>query len=272
MIERGRILAVFAHPDDESIVAGGTLAACAAAGCKVAIVSATRGELGPIADPNLATAETLGSVRALELRAAALALGLGESAAECLDYPDGALSRAEPGRLEGDLERRIRAQRPDAIITFGPEGLYWHRDHIAVHRHTLAALDSLGREGIVPEVYYATWPLGLMGDVVSALAEPGRTIDLWGLQPADFGAPAETITTVVDVRPFLVPKLRALRSHRSQLGAGHLFRVIPDDLAEEFLGREYFVRARPRKASGDWLERAVRRADDHANRHCEAPR
>jgi LmbE family N-acetylglucosaminyl deacetylase len=250
-----RLLAVFAHPDDESLVAGGTLAACSAAGVEVRVVSVTHGEEGPIADLSLATRETLGAVRASELRAAADALGV--RAVECLAYPDGALRWSDAGRLRDDLAGRIRDWRPDAVVTFGPEGLYWHFDHVAVHRAATAALDAVTGEGYAPYVYYATWPDGLAESLVSAAAGRGRPADLWGLSPACFGAPAATITTVADVRPFLAAKLRALRSHRTQLEPDHLLLALPDDLAREFLGREYFVRSRPRNNAADWLAGVV---------------
>jgi LmbE family N-acetylglucosaminyl deacetylase len=253
---RGRLLAVFAHPDDESLVAGGTLAACAAAGVEVSVVAVTHGEEGPIADPGLATRETLGAVRAGELRAAAEALGV--SAAECLDYHDAGLHWSEPGQLRDDLVRRVRDCRPDAVVTFGPEGLYWHPDHVAVHRAATAALGVLAAEGLAPCVYYATWPNGLAESLVLAAAGRGRPTDLWGLSPGCFGAPAETITNVVDVRPFLAAKLRALRSHRTQFHRAHLLLSLPDDLAHEFLGREYFVRPRPCDTATDWLAAVVR--------------
>jgi LmbE family N-acetylglucosaminyl deacetylase len=248
---RERVLAVFAHPDDESLVAGGTLAACAAAGRDVVLVCATRGEQGPIAEAGLATRDTLAAVREAELREAARALGAG--AVECLGYPDSGLRWCDRKAIVGDLVDALRRWRPGAVLTFGPEGLYWHRDHVAVHAFTLAALEAVAGEGLAPAVYYATWPEGWAGQLVAALAARGLAVDLWGLHPSDFGAPPASITTAVDVRPFLGAKLRALRSHRSQLGPGHLFRVIPDDLAEEFLGREYFVRARPGPGGEDWF-------------------
>ena len=253
---RSHLLAIFAHPDDESLVAGGTLAACAAAGVAVGIVSITHGEQGPIAHPGLATRGSLGAVRAGELRAAAGALGV--ATAECLDYPDGGLRWSDLDRLRDDLAGRIRAGRPDAVLTFGPEGLYWHRDHIAVHRATMAALETLCGEGCAPWVYHATWPHGLAESLVSAASGRGQPVDLWGLSPGDFGVPADTITTVIDVRPFLAAKLCALRSHRTQLHPAHLLQALPDDLAREFLGREYFVRSRPRDAAADWLAGVTR--------------
>jgi LmbE family N-acetylglucosaminyl deacetylase len=256
-MSRERLLGVFAHPDDESLVAGGALAACAAAGIDVALLCVTRGELGPIAEAGLATRETLAAVREAELRAAGRALGV--SAVECLGYPDGGLQWCDGNALVADLGGALRRWRPSAVITFGPEGLYWHRDHLAVHAVTLAAVDAAAGEGFAPGVYYATWPRGWAGELVAAVAARGGAADLWGLHPDDFGAPAASITTALDVRPFLAAKLRALRSHRSQLGPGHLLRVIPDDLAEEFLGREYFVRARRGAAGGDWLAEVVTR-------------
>ena len=248
-----RMLAVFAHPDDESIVAGGTLAACAAAGVEVLVLCATRGEQGPIADPEMASRATLGTVREQELLAACQALG---TRAECLGFSDGTLDSVE-AEVATQVASRIHRWRPRVVLTFGPDGLYGHPDHVAVYRATMAALDKLGDGAVRPWAYQATWPEGRMVQLVAALAERGLPADLWGLAPEEFGAPPSSITTVVDVRTFLAPKLRALRCHRTQLTPDHLFRVLPDDLAEEFLGREYFVRARPLDAARDWLTGVV---------------
>ena len=250
-----RVLAVFAHPDDESLLAGGTLAALTAAGVDVMLVCATAGEQGPIASPQLATRANLGVVRRAELGASARVLGV--RTVECLGHPDGELKWADPAAVAADLKRVLRRWRPSVVITFGPEGLYWHPDHVAVHEFTLAALDLLAREGYSPWVYYATWPQGIVARLVTAMRARGLPADLWGLHPETFGVPQASITTVRDVRPLLATKLRALRCHRSQLAPDHLLASIPDDLAEEFLGREYFVRARPRAAARDWLEDAL---------------
>ena len=253
-----RVLGIFAHPDDESLVAGGTLAACAAAGLDVAILCLTRGEQGPIADPELATRETLDTVREAELRAAAAVLGV--HTVDCLTYPDGELDGIDNARVTADLARRIAAFDPHVLITFGPEGWYWHPDHVAVSRLTMAALDMIagdGRAGITPVgpcVYHATCPKGRMQELLSALAARGLPGDLWGLDPAHFGVRASRITTVLDVRPFLGAKLSAVRSHRTQLSSDHVYRVIPDDLAAEFLGREYFMQSRAGGAGADWLQ------------------
>jgi LmbE family N-acetylglucosaminyl deacetylase len=247
----GGVLAVFAHPDDESLLAGGVLAACAAAGRRVAIVSMTRGERGPSELPDLAGRPSLGDVREAELLAAAHALGA--SSAECLDYPDGELAYADEGQATRTLARLLERERPEAVISFSDEGLYWHPDHLAVSRFLTAALElRIDR----PWLYGATWPEGYARLLVSRMRDRGLTTDLWGLNPDAFGAPTDSITISLDVRPLLPAKLAALRSYASQIGPRHLLSALPDDLADEFLGREYFVRLRP-QAPRDWLTEAM---------------
>jgi LmbE family N-acetylglucosaminyl deacetylase len=267
-MRRERVLGIFAHPDDESLVAGGTLAACAAAGMEVALLCLTRGEQGPIADPRLVSRETLGAVREGELRAAADVLGVGR--VECLRYPDGELPWVDRCALEADLARSIAGWRPAAVLTFGADGLYWHPDHIAVHDATLAVLRRLAGDGCSIPAYQATWPGSLMPELAAAMAARGLAADLWGLKAEDFGVPAGSISTIVDVHRFVATKLRALRSHRTQLAPDHVLQVIPDDLAERFFGREYFIRARRRRSirrgrgappESDWLTSALAREE-----------
>jgi LmbE family N-acetylglucosaminyl deacetylase len=249
----GGVLAVFAHPDDESLLAGGVLAGCAAAGLRVAIVSMTRGERGPTAGPE---DRPLGEVRLDELRAAAHALGA--TMAECLDYPDGELPDVDERETSQALASVLERERPQAVLSFSEEGLYWHPDHLAVSRLVDAGLEVLGREA--PEwLYGATWPEGHAARLASLMRDRGLADDLWGLEPEAFGAPAESITLSLDVRPFLQAKLAALRSYASQIGPSHLLSALPNDLAEEFLGREYFVRLRPGQPRQDWLTETLAR-------------
>lgn len=246
-----RVMGIFAHPDDESLVAGGVLAACAAAGMDVILLSLTAGEHGPIEQPAVATRETLRSVRERELQAAAGILGARE--AICLDYPDGSLWWVDRDLLRDDIARRIRDCTPRAIITFAEEGLYWYKDHIAVHEAVCSAVATCSVQGVQPWIYEATWPRNLAGDLVHAMESRGLSASLWGLSTRDFGSPPGRITTVLNVRPYLARKLQALRAHASQVGPDHLLTAIPPDLADRFLGDEYFIRRPPSGARGDML-------------------
>jgi LmbE family N-acetylglucosaminyl deacetylase len=244
----GGVLALFAHPDDESLLAGGTLAACAEAGVDVGLLSLTRGELGEIADPALATRDDLAAVRAGELEAAGRVLGA--SWTECLDFPDGALEWASADEVREAIVNRIADHGPRAVITFASEGLYWHPDHLATHRLAVEAV--AGVEDPL-WLYGATWPVGLAERLVSEVRALGLAADLWGLQPTAFGAEEDAITTVLDVSPFLAAKLAALRTHRTQLGSEHLMSTMPDEVAAKLLDREYFVCLQPPGESQDWL-------------------
>ena len=117
-----RILGVFAHPDDESFCAGGTLAKYVAAGAVAMVVSATRGDAGQIRDARAATRRTLGQARELELVAACERLGVQH--VRCLDYGDGTLKDVEQETLTRDVAEIIRSFRPDVVITFGEDGAY----------------------------------------------------------------------------------------------------------------------------------------------------
>ena len=235
------LLAVFAHPDDESLVAGGTLKACSESGLTTIVICLTLGEQGPITEPNLATRETLGTVRECELRAACETLGV--TAVECFDYPDGSLAWADSAEIEKVLSERIKYWQPEIIITFGPEGLYWHPDHIAVHELTKATLSSLRNEEFSPTVYYATYPVGLMIELAQELESRGINFNAWGLKPDAFGVPSSTITTRLDIRGHLNTKINALNCHRTQFARDNVFIALPHELAEEFLGWEFFVKA-----------------------------
>jgi LmbE family N-acetylglucosaminyl deacetylase len=250
----GGVLAVFAHPDDESLLAGGALAAFAAAGRRVAIVSMTRGERGPTELPGLRGGAALGDVREAELLQAARALGA--AAAECLDFPDGDLAGVDEGQAARQLSRILVREQPELVLSFSEEGLYWHPDHLAVSLLLDAALALAGRDGAQARLYGATWPLGHARRLVSLMQARGLAADLWGLEPDAFGAAADSITTRLDVRPFLPAKLAALRAYASQIGPNHLLSVLPDDLAEEFLGCEFFVRIKPEDSDRDWLAEA----------------
>jgi LmbE family N-acetylglucosaminyl deacetylase len=132
-----RVLAVFAHPDDETLCAGGTLAKYASAGAEVRVVSLTKGGAGQIRDAGAATRATLAAAREREFHTAGTHLGLTET--RCLDYPDGELSDIDACVLVEVVSQLLGELDPDVVITFGPDGFSGHPDHVAVGAAVTAA-------------------------------------------------------------------------------------------------------------------------------------
>jgi N-acetyl-1-D-myo-inositol-2-amino-2-deoxy-alpha-D-glucopyranoside deacetylase len=232
------LLAILAHPDDESLVAGGTLARFAAAGMRVALLCATRGEWGPISDERLANYETLGKVREQELRDACEVLGV--SWMRFLDLPDGGVRWAIEDETFGALGKVVAAVqelKPAAIITFGPDGYYGHDDHIAIGELTTAVVAASPE---THRLYYAVQPQGLMTSLVEQLRMAGLPTDLWDIPAEEFGVAENLINTEIDVHCFVDRKLAALRCHRTQMPDNHALKSIPSAIAEAFLGVEYF--------------------------------
>jgi len=228
---RRTLMAVFAHPDDEAHGTGGTLARYAAEGCDVHLVTATRGEAGQIAAGVEANPANLPDVRERELRCACRALGIRPP--HLLGYMDGQLTIVHQGQAVGRLVRLLREIRPQVVVTFGPEGIYGHYDHIAVHRWTTIAVELASDPDCFPDqpdaegqgcrphevakLYYSALPR----EQVDAMRdERGRAAVMMDGVPFPFVgyAPSE-ITTVVDVAAYAERKLQALLCHASQLPA-----------------------------------------------------
>jgi LmbE family N-acetylglucosaminyl deacetylase len=247
------VLAVFAHPDDESLACGGTLARLADGGVRVVVMCASRGERGSVADPALVPDGDLGAVRVNELRAAAKVLGVTELIV--LDHPDGDLRWDRVPQFHAQIVDAIHTYSPDLVITFAEDGLYWHLDHIGVHERTYTAVKSLGASA--PPLYYVTMPDGVMRDVVeTAIAKgwvpPGSRF--WGIEADTFGEAAARPSVTVDVREWVPRKLAALRCHRTQMGPTNPFAWIDPVEARRWLGIEYFRRA-PISSGDSMLER-----------------
>ena len=241
------ILAVFAHPDDESLACGGTLARLSDAGAKVVLLCASRGERGSSHGPEFN--DQLGKVRAVEMREAARALGIADLL--LLDYPDGELMWTRVSGFYADIVMAIRRYAPVAVVTFGRDGLYWHPDHIAVHERTTAAVRSFGAEA--PALYYVAMRPGVLRSVVDAAVARGWVAPsqgFWSISPEAFGFEAEPPTCVVDVKEWTVRKLFAIRCHRSQMGADDPFDQVDDEDARGWFGIEHFQRA-PTDVSGE---------------------
>jgi LmbE family N-acetylglucosaminyl deacetylase len=237
------VLAVFAHPDDESLACGGTLARLTDAGARVVLLCASRGEAGSVSDPALVPDGDLGAVRTRELHQAAAILGVHDVLV--MDHPDGDLRWDDVPELHGEIVGAIHHYRPDAVVTFDADGLYWHLDHVGVHERTFTAVRSLGIDA--PALYYVTMLKGSMREIMNAAhAKGGVAPDsgVWGITPDAFGDSAKPPTLSVDVRRWVPRKLAALRCHRTQMGGrDHPIAWIDEDDARRWLGFEYFRRA-----------------------------
>src|SRR3954468_2628110 len=181
-------MAVLAHPDDESLGVGGTLAKYAAEGVEVFVVTATRGEAGRFRVPRQGEPQhpgpvTLANIRERELRAAAVVLGVRE--VSFLGYKDQQLDRADPRESIGRIVDKMRQVRPDVVVTFGPDGAYGHPDHIAISQFTTAALVAAADPAFsgngaaaahgphaVSKLYYLAWPASTWAAYEGAIGSP----------------------------------------------------------------------------------------------------
>jgi LmbE family N-acetylglucosaminyl deacetylase len=197
---------------------GGTLAKYAAQGTRVELICATRGEAGI---PGVSPVETA-QIRERELRAAAKALGL--SKVHFLGYQDGQLAVANTKVVVQDLAQRMGQIRPDAVITFGPDGISGHPDHLAIHRFTTQAFDQAGLQG--SRLFY--------------LAPSEATQQGCGVSPPQEAAGGPVAG--IDVGDYLVAKVRAAQCHTSQKPP---FPGPPEEEALKLVCHEYFTVARP---------------------------
>ncbi|MDP2660364.1 MAG: PIG-L deacetylase family protein, partial [Dehalococcoidia bacterium] len=224
------LLAVFAHPDDESYGPGGVLARYAAEGVEVHLVTATRGEEGTLGDPPLCTSEELGRVREGELRCACQVLGIGDL--RLLGYRDGALDRQDPDEIEEKIVRAIRELRPQVVLTFPPDGITGHPDHITVHQCTVRAFEHAGDGTFFPHhIAQGLKPYRPAKLYFDAL--PSERVRTLGL---DLTSHDEHITTVIDVAGYIDAKMSAIRCHRTQTD----FPSLTAEQAREFLSQEHF--------------------------------
>ncbi len=251
------LLAVFAHPDDEAFGTGGTLSRYAAEGCDVYVVTATRGEAGQIAEPELATPANLPAVRERELRCACRQYGVNPP--HFLDYLDGQLTVVHQGQAVGKLVKLIRELKPDVLVTFGPDGIYGHYDHIAVHRWATIAYDLAADPECFPDLdtcephqvqklYYRVSPQESLDARRQSGQRPAVMMD--GVAFPFVGLPMDQITTVIDVSDFVDAKLRGILCHATQIGRNNRYVETPGEvLNDPWFRQETFTLAR---TVGEW--------------------
>ncbi|MCB2222577.1 MAG: PIG-L family deacetylase [Actinobacteria bacterium] len=256
------LLAFHAHPDDESLSMGGTLARYADAGEHVVVVTATNGEVGEIHnhdDPE-SIRDRLGEVRLEELAAATGILGV-ES--ERLGYRDsGMMGTADNGNPRcfwqadfmeavGRLVAVIRRHRPEVVTCYDPYGGYGHPDHIQVHRVGTAAFFGAADIGRFPpgggeepwqpsKLYWATWPRERSRRSREAMLAMGRITPEEAAREPGHGTRDEDITTRLDVRDWFDRKWEAVLAHHTQIAADSWFRALPEEVRREGFGIETY--------------------------------
>ncbi|MEI6372380.1 MAG: N-acetyl-1-D-myo-inositol-2-amino-2-deoxy-alpha-D-glucopyranoside deacetylase [Actinomycetes bacterium] len=280
-----RLLLVHAHPDDECIATGASMAMYAAQGAHVTLVTCTLGEEGEILLPDVAhlaadQQDELGAHRQEELGAAMAALGvtdwrlLGGPGAfrdsGMIGTPSNQRAdcfwRADLLEAAAPLVGVIREVRPQVLITYDDFGGYGHPDHIQAHRvamyaTVLAAAASfrpeLGQAWDVAKVYWTAFPRSVLRAGIEALRAAGDTSDFAAMDPDDlpFVIDDELVTTEIDASDFLDAKLQALRAHATQVSVDGGFFALSDNLGSKALGIEYFRLVRgPFQASSDGRE------------------
>lgn len=275
------MLLVHAHPDDETIGTGATMAKYAADGAHVTLVTCTLGEEGEILVPeleHLAADQTdgLGQHRIGELSDAMQILGvhdhrflggpgrfrdsgmMGVASNERAD----SFWRADLLEAARELVPVIRETRPHVVVTYDDFGGYGHPDHIQAHRVTHYALalaespgflSDAGDPWSVPKVYWTAFPRSIVRAGIMALREQGSDSEFAAMDPDDipFACDDELITTAIDGRDYLDIKMQALAAHRTQVTVDGGFFALSNNLGSEVMGTEYFRLVRGRPVSGD---------------------
>jgi LmbE family N-acetylglucosaminyl deacetylase len=256
------LVSFHAHPDDESIATGGTIARAASEGHRVVLVFGTRGECGEVPDGFLTDGEDLGARREDETRASAAVLGA--QRVEFLGYRDSGMIgeatndapdcfwQADPDEAAERLAQILREERADALTVYDDHGGYGHPDHIQVHRVGHRAARIAG----TPRVFEAT----MNRDHLRRLMEQAATADPGMEGPdlddeAEFGSPESIITTTVDVAAWLDQKRASMAAHASQIAEESFFLAMPVEAFAGAFGSEWYIRTvgAPVTEADDWV-------------------
>jgi N-acetyl-1-D-myo-inositol-2-amino-2-deoxy-alpha-D-glucopyranoside deacetylase len=266
-----RLLLVHAHPDDETINNGATMARYVAEGAQVTLLTCTLGEEGEILVPELAQlaadqADQLGGYRISELRDAMAALGVTDS--RFLGGPGryrdsgmiGTPANEHPRAFwNADLDEAIahavavvRELRPQVVVTYDENGGYGHPDHIQAHRVAMGAVEAAGDPGYRPDlgqpwsvakVYWCCVPRSVLQEGIDALVAAGEEAFFEGVTSAEdlpFAVSDDEVTAAVDGRKYADRKDAAMRAHPTQIMVDGPFFALSNNLGQEVLGIEYY--------------------------------
>ncbi|NRQ35829.1 N-acetyl-1-D-myo-inositol-2-amino-2-deoxy-alpha-D-glucopyranoside deacetylase [Nonomuraea sp. NN258] len=264
-----RLLLVHAHPDDESIGTGATMAKYVAEGAHVTLVTCTLGEEGEIIPGDLAHLaadrhDALGPYRVGELAAACQALGVddhrflggqgrwrdsGMMGAASNDRP-GAFWQADLDEAAGELVKIIREVRPQVLVTYDENGFYGHPDHIQAHRVSRRACElaadpghGTGEPWRIAKFYHTAQAKSVMHRSTEALRDSDVRFITENVDDLGFGCPDEVITTEIDARAWIGNKMEAMRAHATQIMVDAPWFALSNNIGQEVLGVEHYVLA-----------------------------
>ncbi len=259
-----RLLGIFAHPDDEGTMSGAILQ-YSITGVETGLVCATRGEVGEIADPALATPENLGEVREGEMRAAAEMLGVRNlwflgyrdsgMAGTAENQDPRAFNQASAAEVVGKLVGIIRQFRPQVMVTFDESGGYGHPDHIAIYRHTTsafyAAADAVqypehGPAHMVSKLYYTAFPRSIIREMGEWMKSQNYEGSFSNLDPEQLGIPDEQISVWLNVERWQETKTRSWSMHRTQMNSNIAMTQLPQEIQRRWRSHEYYQLAATR--------------------------
>ena len=266
-----RLLLVHAHPDDETIGNGVTMAKYATAGAQVTLVTCTRGEEGEVLVSELANLasdkdDKLGEQRIIELTNAMNELGIKDF--RFLGAPDkkwrdsGMMGTPQNERgdvfWQADLDEAslelvkiILEIKPQVLITYDEFGGYGHPDHIKAHRVAMRATELAAEQGWqVSKIYWNTMPRSVIQMGIEKMKEVGS--DFFGAESADdlpFAKPDELVTTVVNAPEFVEQKLAAMKAHATQISVDGPFFALSNNLGLSVWGDEYYTLVKGEKAA-----------------------
>ena len=266
-----RLLLVHAHPDDETINNGATMAKYAAAGAQVTLVTCTRGEEGEVLVPSLANLassadDKLGEYRVVELTNAMAALGIKDFrflGAPNKKWRDSGMMGTEPNNRKDvfwqvdldeaaqELVKIILEIKPQVMITYDEIGGYGHPDHIKAHLVAMRAAELAADAGWqINKIYWNTMPRSVIQKGIDKMKEIGS--DFFGAESADdlpFAKPDELVTSLISAPEYVDQKMAAMKAHETQISIDGPFFALSNNLGLSIWGDEYYTLVKGEKAA-----------------------
>ena len=263
-----RILLVHAHPDDETINNGATMALYAALGAQVTLITCTRGEEGEVLTPeltHLASSQTdaLGEHREIELANAMKALGVTDFrflAEGEVKYRDSGMMGTEPNNRpdvfwQADFEEAsdylvkvIEEVKPHILITYDEIGGYGHPDHIQAHRIAMRASEKSKWQ--IQKIYWNTMPKSVLAESMAKMKELGS--DFFGADNVDdlpFAKEDSFVTSLIDGNSYVDAKMAAMKAHHTQIALDGPFFALSNNLGLQVWGHEYYTLVKGEKSA-----------------------